>query len=209
MWGALASLGMGLLGAGGGWMQNKANAKMAREQMAFQERMSNTSAQRSVDDYTKAGLNPALAYDRGASTPGGASATMGEPISAGINSAQSARAMQQQLRIAQEQHQETLSLTKTQREKTRIEGENSLTQGELLKQALRFNEINQPFDRRMKAAIAAFQEYQLPAAKNSAEFSGKLGEKSLDSLLGTSGPMSTVLGSARMAAELIKLFNKK
>lgn len=74
-----------ILGYAGQRKANKQNIALAREQMAFQERMSNSAYQRAMADMRKAGLNPILAAKQPASTPGGQTARVDSALGAGVN----------------------------------------------------------------------------------------------------------------------------
>lgn len=56
-------------------LANDFNAKEAQKQRDYDERMSSTQYQRAVEDMKKAGINPVLAVQHGASFSGGSSAS--------------------------------------------------------------------------------------------------------------------------------------
>jgi len=132
VWGAaLGALGIGadIFGASSSASAirdaNRANERIAKDNRAFQERMSSTAFQRAYKDMKAAGINPILAAGSQASSPGGSTATMqnaGAPFE-GIGS----KAMANMHSAAQ------LKLVKQQADKVEADAELTRTQTQKLK----------------------------------------------------------------------------
>lgn len=186
------------LGAVGGQvLANRGNQRVAREQMSFQERMSSTAAQRGFADYEMAGLNPALAYDKGASTPSGASGQQEDVIGRGIaNAAQVA-----QMRVALEQSAADLKLKQAETAKKAIEGATSERQAAWMDaqirgmdQSIKVSQARQPWQVMSERANALFNDALVPGAQAQARYDKGMGIASpiLKQILQFSGSLPSI-----------------
>ena len=104
--GLAAGAGGAIANALGGAATRRAQIGLAREQMAFQERMSSTAYQRAVHDMRLAGINPMLAYQQGgASSPGGAMPQLQDIVGPAVSSAMHGKRLVAELQNMAKQRQ--------------------------------------------------------------------------------------------------------
>nr|UXQ87993.1 MAG: DNA pilot protein [Microvirus sp.] len=161
----------------GGWLSNKGakdrnkeQVQEARRKEAFQERMSSTAYQRSMDDMRKAGLNPILAYSQGgASTPQGAEASIEDTVAPAVSSAKQGLLLKQELDNMRAREE----LDRSSAQKERMDGYLKGNQMNLVDQQLLESRERTKFTK----AQSILAELQAPSARNAAAAeSGNIGK---------------------------------
>lgn len=202
--GAGSQLLGGLIGSSGQRDANRANLAIAREQMAFQERMSSTAVQRRVQDLRRAGLNPILASDTSASSPAGSSAVMQNTKLMKAEAIQRAATNAMQLRLLKAQEQNTYADTsKKMTESNYIQSQDAKAQAETQNLILQSAGISTAND--IKELDRQIRELQIPQLKSIADLWTWLDDANIDEIAKAAGAAQPLVAAVlRLAIIWVK-----
>lgn len=174
---------------------NAANLALSKDQMDFQERMSSTAFQRSIQDMKNAGINPMYAANAGgASTPSGAAvgAVTGAPVMNKFSSAIDSFNSAVQARTA------TANLKNIQEDTDKKSAEASLTR------QLKYKAMTDMALSQNNAKVAAITARQLAAALPGLETEEKIDESDFGKVIRTLGRLNPFGHSAASIVKAIK-----
>jgi len=159
----------------GAHKQNQENKKEAEKQRQFQAEQAASTAQRGVQDFIKAGLNPALAYGSQAPAMQGSKAEIGNAVEGAVSGAKQWRLATEQLALQRAETASKLETEATSRALMRAQGGREFSQAALTDaqrastvQQMTFGLQNQPGLLRTITAQAIQNELGIPAARNAA-----------------------------------------
>jgi hypothetical protein len=209
--GGAANLIGGIMGASGQSSANRQNIALAREQMAFQERMSSTAYQRAAKDLEAAGLSRVLALGGAATTPVGARGQIQSPGAAKQRALEQAVAntlqlstLRQNLRNLEAQEMEAHSRTDLNRANEDLVAEDiqnrrQLRQTEIARYA------NLMADAVAKSRSSAYVLEQLPGQTAEANLWRALNRGNLDQAAKAIGMSVPALRAALTAARMLRM----